>query len=128
MGKGKKVKGERPLFDNEEVGMSKSERVSEEIRELKFYLFSAQSGRCFACGESMALTSMEAAHRIPDRKWTVKLFGREVINHRMNFRGTHSGRCNSFVQLNPDSLDAERLAYEIKKAIKRQKDLRYRHG
>jgi len=106
--------------------MSKSELVTEKIRALKFRLFSMQSGRCFSCGEPVSITAMEAAHRIPDRKWTVKLWGQEVINHPLNFRGTHAGRCNSRAQLNPDSLEAEKLAYEIQKALKKSKDRRFR--
>ena len=106
--------------------MSKTEMITEKIRELKFHLFSQQSGICFSCSKPMAITQMEAAHRIPDRKWTVKLWGQEVINHPLNFRGTHPGRCNSSAQLNPDSLEAERLAYTIQKALKKAKERRYR--
>jgi len=106
--------------------MSKSELTTEKVRELKFRLFSQQSGICFSCGLPMAITQMEAAHRIPDRKWTVKLFGAEVINHPMNFRGTHSGRCNSKAQLNPDSIYAEDLAREIQRALKKASAARFR--
>ena len=105
--------------------MSKTEIVTEKVRDLKFRLFSRQSGICFSCGLPMSITEMEAAHRIPDRKWTVKLFGKEVIDHPKNFRGTHRGRCNSKAQLNPDSLMAEELAHDIQKELKKAKDRRY---
>ncbi len=101
------------------------ERTTEAIRDMKFRLFSLQSGRCFTCGEPVSITAMEAAHRIPDRKWTVKLWGQEVINHPLNFRGTHAGRCNSKAQLNPDSSEAERLAYDIQKALKKARERRF---
>jgi len=110
----------------EERPVSNSERTTEAIRELKFHLFSAQSGRCFSCGEPMAITAMEAAHRIPDRKWTVKLFGKEVINHPKNFRGTHAGRCNDRASLNPDSILAEDLAREIQRDLRKKEQGRFR--
>lgn len=105
--------------------MASRESISEKVRELKFFLFSAQSGRCFSCGEPMAITEMEAAHRIPDRKWTVNLFGKAVIDHPKNFRGTHRGRCNSKAQLNPDSIYAEDLAREIQRELRKAKERRY---
>ena len=102
------------------------ERTAEAIRDLKFRLFSAQSGLCFSCGLPMAITEMEAAHRIPDRKWTVKMFGKDVICHPKNFRGTHRGRCNSKAQLNPDSIYAEDLAREIQRDLRKVAQGRYR--
>ena len=42
----------------------------------------------------------------------------------MNLRGTHP-HCNSAVSLNPDSLEAERLVYDIQKALKKENDRRY---
>jgi hypothetical protein len=101
------------------------ERTSESIRDLKFRLFSAQSGRCFFCGEPMSITQMELAHRISQSKTNLKLWGEGVIHHRLNFRGTHPGRCNSRASLNPDSLEAEKLVLEIQRAIKKAKDRRY---
>ena len=102
--------------------MSKSELTDAKIRDLRFRIFSEQSGRCFTCGEPVAITAMELAHRIPDRKWTMKLWGAAVINHKMNLRGTHAGRCNSHAQLNPDSLEAERLVRDIQRDLKRSRE------
>jgi len=97
--------------------VSKTELTSAKIREQKFRVFSEQSGRCFSCDEPLAITTMELAHRIPNRKWTVKLYGEAVINHRKNLRGTHPGRCNSRAQLNPDSILSEDLAREIRRDL-----------
>jgi len=105
--------------------LSKTERVSEKIRYQRFLIFSEQSGICFACGEPMSITEMELAHRISQSKVNLKLWGEAVIHHRMNLRGTHPGRCNSKVSLNPDSLEAEKLVYDIQKALKKAKDRRF---
>ena len=102
------------------------ERTAEAIRGLKFRLFSEQSGLCFSCGEPMAITEMELAHRISQSKTNLKLWGEAVIHHKMNLRGTHPGRCNSRVSLNLDSIEAEKLVYDIQKEIKKAKERRYR--
>lgn len=102
--------------------MSKSERTDAQIREMKFRLFSEQSGRCFFCGEPVSRTQMELAHRISQSKTNIKLWGAEVIHHKMNLRGTHPGRCNSRVSLNPDSIEAENLVRDIQRALKKARD------
>jgi len=103
------------------------------IRAMREGVFFAQAGKCWTCGETMVNTEdrgnprrMELAHIIPDRVWTMRLWGERVINHRKNVHGTHPGSCNDAVQINPDSLEAERLAYDIQRAIKLQSDRRYR--
>ena len=106
--------------------MSKTELTTEAIRAMKFRLFSEQSGRCFTCGEPVSITQLELAHRISQSKTNLKLWGAEVIHHKMNLRGTHPGRCNSRVTLNPDSIEAEKLVYTIQKDLKKAKDRRYR--
>ena len=106
--------------------MSKTELTTEAIRAMKFRLFSEQSGRCFFCGDPVSITQMELAHRISQSKTNLKLWGAEVIHHRLNLRGTHPGRCNSRAALNPDSIEAEKLVYDIQKEIKKAKERRYR--
>ena len=98
------------------------ERMSEAIREQRFRIFSEQSGLCSSCGLPMSITEMELAHRIPQRRWTIKRFGAAVIHHRKNLRGTHPGRCNSKSQLNPDSIYAEDLAREIERDLRKEKE------
>ena len=102
--------------------MSKTELTTEAIRAMKFRLFSEQSGRCFFCGDPVSITQMELAHRISQSKTNLKLWGESVIHHRMNLRGTHAGRCNSRVSMNPMSLEAERLVRDIQKDLKRSRD------
>ena len=106
--------------------MSKTERTDLQVREMRFRVFSEQSGRCFTCGEPVSITQLELAHRISQSKTNLKLWGAEVIHHRLNLRGTHPGRCNSRASLNADSIEAEKLVYDIQKEIKKAKDRRYR--
>lgn len=97
--------------------MSKQERRAEEIRETKIRVFSEQGGVCFWCRAPMQMEAFELAHRIPQRKWCLGKWGRPVIHHRLNVVGTHAGSCNSHVQINPDSLQAEKLAREIRREL-----------
>jgi hypothetical protein len=106
--------------------LSKNELTEAKIREMKFRIFSEQSGRCFACGEPVSITQIELAHRISQSKTNLKLWGEAVIHNRLNLRGTHPGRCNSGVSLNPDSIEAEDLVRDIQRAIKKSRDSKFR--
>ena len=75
------------------------ERI-QEIREQKLV---EQSGKCAACGKYFKFgEKIELAHIIPQRKWTIKMYGKAVIHHPMNMKATHSGDCNSAVQMSPN--------------------------
>jgi hypothetical protein len=106
--------------------MSKAELTDAKLRDLRFRIFSEQSGRCFFCGEPVSITQMELAHRISQSKTNLKLWGEAVIHHRLNLRGTHPGRCNSRVSLNPDSIEAEDLVRDIQRSIKKARDSKFR--
>lgn len=97
-----------------------SQRESLAIEEMRRTVFSEQAGVCWWCRGPLKFSEFELAHRIPQRKWCLKRWGKEVIHHRYNLVGTHRGTCNSAVQLNPDSQDAERLAREIKRVMRRE--------
>ena len=102
-----------------------------EIDAMRRRLYFEQSGRCFVCSEPMVLTEdrgnpkrCEIAHRLSKSKVNLRRWGERVMNYRLNLRGTHPS-CNSVVSLNPDSLEAERLVYDIQKSLKRESDRRY---
>ena len=102
-----------------------------DIEAMRQRVFFEQSGFCFICIEPMVLTKdrgnphrCELAHRIAQSKPNLRLWGERVIHHRLNLRGTHP-HCNSAVSLNPDSLEAERLVYDIQKSLKSENDRRY---
>ncbi len=102
------------------------------IRAMRERVFRDQSGMCWTCGEYMVLTEdrrsprrCELAHRIGQGKVNRSLWGSRVIDHRENLRGTHPGECNRRVNINPGSIEAERLALRIQTALKRESDRRY---
>jgi 5-methylcytosine-specific restriction endonuclease McrA len=97
-------------------------RKNEEIREMRQKVFDEQGGRCGVCGFPVLLVDyphpdqMELAHIIPQRGWCIRRWGADVIHHRKNLVGTHPAE-NSSVQIDPNSLEAERLAAEIRKEL-----------
>ncbi len=86
--------------------------------ELKRRIYWEQGGRCAHCGKHLH-DNYELAHVIPRKKWIIKEYGYEVINHRLNLRATCPGRCNDGVMISPEShpLEAAEIIAEIKEAL-----------
>jgi hypothetical protein len=97
--------------------VSAAEKKAEAIRLMKLRVFSEQGGLCWACHEPIDFTSFDLAHRIPQRKWAIALWGSKVIHHRMNMVGTHPGLCNQHAQVNPNGVGASVLADSIRAQI-----------
>jgi len=78
----------------------------ENIQEMKARKLSEQNGRCAGCGELFKVSDkIELAHKIPQRRWTIKKYGKEIIHHELNMELTHSGDCNSAVQMSPNKTE-----------------------
>lgn len=96
---------------------------SERILATKHRKFVDQGGRCAFCGELFKVSDvMELAHVIPQRKYLIKLYGEDIIHHELNMKLTHTGRCNSGVQISPNKTKVvEELVSNIRKAIEEEK-------
>ncbi len=93
-------------------------RRSLAIDETRRLLFRQQQGRCQCCGKMFGVyDEYQLAHRIPQRKWCIKRWGADVIHHPLNMALVCCLACNATVQINPDSLEAGKLAEKIKKVI-----------
>ena len=79
------------------------------------HILTTRPYKCEVCGCSLwgCKAYPQLAHRIPQRKWCIKKWGRDVIHHEMNLALVCSLECNAKVQLNPESLEAEELAAQI---------------
>jgi len=93
--------------------MSKRERLTDTLTELRRLKYYQQGGQCKTCGRPLR-EGFELAHRIPQRKWCIARWGADVIHHPDNMDATCPGACNSAAQLDPNSLKAEELAAAIK--------------
>jgi len=74
-------------------------------------------GICETCGKFVPLAEAEAAHRIAKAKWALSKYGKDVIHHRFNLAITHPGRCNSAVQIMPESIQAKELIKRIQEDL-----------
>lgn len=75
----------------------------EKIQEIREQKLVDQSGKCAACGKYFKYgEKIELAHICPQRKWIIKMYSADVIHHPMNMKATHSGDCNSAVQMSPN--------------------------
>jgi hypothetical protein len=92
---------------------------SEFLRDQRIRLSEKQDGICPSCEMPLGETGYELAHIIPEREWTIAYYGFDVVDHDLNKRATHPGKCNSAAQMDPNGMEAERLAIEIRREIAR---------
>jgi hypothetical protein len=101
-------------------GNEMTAREQEHIRMMRNRIAAEQFNQCYICLKSLPF-SFQLAHRIPQRKWTVAKWGKEVIHHRDNLRGVCSLYCNGRVEINPESIEAATLAAKIAQKVARNK-------
>ena len=83
-------------------------------------LFRQQGGGCYACGKIfMPNDKIDLAHRVKASKFNYKRFGEDVIDHILNLRATHAGKCNDDCNMSRAAhpIEANNLIEEIKKSI-----------
>jgi len=88
---------------------------NDDVLTVRIGKYREQDGKCGVCGDSLSLNGAQLAHKIPQRKWCIKRFSAQVIHHPMNMVLVCGLECNARAQINPDSLQAERLAAKIRK-------------
>jgi len=90
----------------------------ERIKEIRENKLVEQNGKCAACGKYFKYgDKIELAHILPQRKWIIEKYGSDVIHHPMNMKATHSGDCNSDVQMSPNH--TELVEAHVKAIIER---------
>lgn len=71
-----------------------TERKRFEIWEERIELYVRDKGICQSCNKPVGINNFEIAHCICKSKANRRKFGAHVINHPLNKRVTHPGRCN----------------------------------
>lgn len=104
--------------------VSKREKITFQIIEMKNRVFMEQGGMCWYCEAPMRFLEFELAHRAPQRDWIIRKWGEGVVHHRKNLVGTHSGHCNSRAQLDPNSVECDEHLASIRKEIESGEDHR----
>lgn len=91
-----------------------TERERFNVSEMKSIKWAQQAGRCYFCGRDLNTCHYQLAHRIPQKKWAVKKYGKEIIHHRLNMVLT-CAPCNYKAAVGGIEIDF--LANEIKEAL-----------
>lgn len=88
---------------------------ADRMGEVRRHKHNEQGGMCWVCHRSLWgwKANPQLAHRIPQRKWCIKKWGKAVIHHPRNMVLVCGIECNAKAQLNPESLEAAALAEDI---------------
>ena len=93
----------------------------QKIQEMKERKMIEQHGVCPGCECSFRHGDRtELAHILPQRKWIIQKYGKEIVHHDLNMKLTHHGFCNSAVQISPNKTEiVEAHVKMIREAIER---------
>ena len=91
-----------------------TDREALALDDLRKVKYSQQGGRCWVCCNPVRLGLFQLAHRIPQRVWAVKKYGKAVIYHARNMVGVCGLECNGRAQLDPESTVTNALAESIR--------------
>lgn len=93
--------------------------LGEKIIYTKIKKLNENGGRCEVCGQPLALSDCQLAHRVPKTKGNLRTYGPAIIHHELNLACVCSLRCNSAVLLNLATrpVEAQALIDRIKKEL-----------
>jgi hypothetical protein len=70
-------------------------------------LLRQQGGGCYVCSKQFTpFEKIDLAHRVKASNFNYKRFGEDVIDHILNLRATHPGKCN-------DACNMSRAAHPV---------------
>jgi len=90
------------------------ERDKFNANERREWLFAQAGRRCQVCGRALESGVPQLAHRIPQKKRYLALYGKEVIHHDLNLVPVCSLKCNAKVDLNGYPIEIEKLVTKIR--------------
>ena len=96
---------------------------TEKIERSRLYLWNRCGGMCEVCGTPLSWDTFQLAHRIPQRKHTLKKYGEEVIHHPLNLNAVCGLRCNDAVSISNHPVLIATLVEDIRYAIETQGEL-----
>lgn len=86
---------------------------------MKQSIFVEQGGQCATCGKPLVMP-FDLAHMIPKSKLNIRIYGADVIHHKMNMKGTCSNAlCNDGQIISPATqpVKAKEHVRRIKEAL-----------
>lgn len=97
--------------------MSRSERITQEIKDTAWTLAEAQGWKCASCGKSI-IANAQIAHRIPQNTANMRKYGAEIIHHRLNLGLVCGLACNARLSITKRTAREFALVEKIRQAIK----------
>lgn len=91
-------------------GITAAGLAAQEEREA---IYTRDRGICQTCGKPVAYGEFQLAHRIAETKANIKRLGWDVINHPLNKRTTHPGRCNDAVNCGNNPVKCAEIVEKI---------------
>ena len=93
----------------ESCAMTDRERFN--LAETRVRLMLRAGGQCEICGKPIGTTTLQLAHRIPQTKVYLRMYGKKVIHHDRNLKAVCGLECNSKALAH--GLEIQRIANEI---------------
>lgn len=93
-----------------------TERESFKCSELKRQMLIESDYKCQVCGRPLDL-SCQLAHIIPNTKYNLKKYGKDLIHHKLNFKIVCSLKCNAAVLIGNNFQEEAELIKRIKKGL-----------
>lgn len=93
-------------------------RESLDYMAKRFYVFNRAGGRCETCGDPISVGVFHMAHRIPQTKYFIRKYGKEIVHHELNFAATcPTDGCNSAQDIRNHPVEVDELAQHIQEVI-----------
>lgn len=92
-----------------------TDRESLTYEGIRGIVYARSRGYCEVCGEALEFTMFHMAHRIPQRGWCLKKWGKEVIHHHLNFAATCGLDCNGKVSIAGSPVACDELVERIRR-------------
>lgn len=91
----------------------------EQIRyeETRIIVYNRAKGNCEVCGDRVSYVTFQMAHRVPQRRWAIKKYGKEAIHHNKNFKATCSLGCNGRASIAGHPIECDKLMAEIQEEL-----------
>ena len=90
-----------------------TDREKLDFAERKLEIYIGCEGICDVCGKHTKFNDCQLAHRIPQTKYNLRTYGKEVIHHEKNLALVCSLQCNGRVNIGHRPVAVKKLVEGI---------------
>jgi len=97
-----------------------TEREQADLIETRKAVYARERGICETCGKHLKWGEFELAHRIPQNKTMLRIYGPEVVHHPRNLALTcKNAACNDGVSISNHPIEIAEMVREIREGLNR---------